>query len=108
MVLRLVKNYFDGKLELLRAYRPYAQAERLPAVDQAILETEFEQMHYEGRDREQRRPPYDAILRRQPVSYRMKNLLKCCFPMLQRRYRKRRTDREYGSSCRRCPYACSR
>ena len=85
-----MRDYFDGKLELLRAYRPYAQAERLPAVDQAILETEFEQMHYEGRDREQRRPPYDAILRRQPFSYRLKNLLKCCFPTLQRRYRKRR------------------
>ena len=85
-----MRDYFDGKLELLRAYRPYAQAERLPAVDRAILETEFEQMHYEGRDREQRRPPYDAILRRQPLSYRFKNLLKCCFPALQRRYRKRR------------------
>ena len=85
-----MRDYFDGKLELLRAYRPYAQAERIAAVDQAILETEFEQMHYEGRDREQRRPPYDAILRRQPFSYRLKNLLKCCFPALQRRYRKRR------------------
>ena len=85
-----MRDYFDGKLELLRAYRPYAQAERLPAVDQAILETEFEQMHYEGRDREQREPPYDAILRRQPFSYRLKNWLKCRFPMLQYLYRKRR------------------
>ena len=83
-------DYFEGKLDLLRAYRPYAQAERLPAVDQAILETEFEQMHYEGRDREQRRPPYKAILRRQPFSYRLKNWLKCRFPMLQYLYRKRR------------------
>ena len=83
-------EYFEGKLELLRAYRPYASAERSAAVDQAILETEFEMMHYQGRDREQRRPPYDAILRRQSFSYRAKNLVKCLFPALQRRYRARR------------------
>ena len=82
-------EFFDGKLALLRAYRPYASAERLPAVDQAILEAEFEMMHFQGRDREQRRPPYDAILRRQSFSYRCKNLLKCCFPGLQKLYRRR-------------------
>ena len=83
-------EYFQGKLELLRAYRPWASEDRLAAVDGAILETEFEMMHYEGRDREQRRPPYREILRRQPLSYRAKNLVKCLFPGLQRRYRERR------------------
>ncbi len=83
-------EYFQGKLELLRAYRPYASAGRTAAVDQAILETEFEMMHYEGRDREQRKPPYDAILRRQSLSYRTKNLVKCLFPGLQKRYREKR------------------
>lgn len=83
-------EYFDGKLALLRAYRPYARPECRDAVDQAILEAEFERMHYTGRDREQRRPPYDAILRRQSFSYRAKNLLKCCFPGLQRLYRRGR------------------
>ncbi len=82
-------DFFEGKLALLRAYRPYASAERLPAVDEAILEAEFEKMHFEGRDREQRKPPYDAILRRQPFSYRFKNLLKCCLPGLQKLYRRR-------------------
>ena len=85
-----MRDYMTGKLELLRAYRPWAQAERRAAVDQAILETEFELMHFEGRDREQRRPPYDAILRRQSLSYRLKNLVKCCFPALQRAHRRRR------------------
>ena len=47
-------------------------------------------MHYEGRDREQRKPPYAAILRRQSLRYRLKNLVKCCFPAIQRAYRKRR------------------
>ena len=83
-------EYFHGKLALLNAYRPYAAPERLPAVDEAILETEFEIMHFEGRDREQRRPPYRAILRRQSLSYRLKNLLKCAFPNLQKRYRARK------------------
>ena len=83
-------EFFEGKLALLRAYRPYASAERLPAVDEAILEAEFEKMHFQGRDREQRKPPYDAILRRQSLSYRAKNLLKCTFPILQNIHRRRR------------------
>ena len=90
-----MREYMTGKLALLRAYRPYAQPERVGAVDQAILETEFELMHFEGRDREQRKPPYNAILKRQPLGYRLKNLVKCCFPALQRAYRRRR---RYGVS----------
>ena len=91
-----MREYLAGKLELLRAYRPYAQPERVQAVDQAILEGEFELMHYEGRDREQRKPPYDAILRRQSLGYRAKNLVKCCFPALQRAWRRRRHYGENG------------
>ena len=83
-------EFFNGKLELLRAYRPYAAPERLAAVDEAILETEFEMMRFEGRDREQRKPPYDRILRKQSLSYRAVNLVKCLFPGLQRLYRKLR------------------
>lgn len=44
-------------------------------------------MYIEGRDREQRRPPYDAILRRQPLSYRVNNFLKSFFPGLHKLYR---------------------
>jgi hypothetical protein len=91
-----MREYMTGKLALLRAFRPYAQPERVPAVDQAILETEFELMHFEGRDREQRRPPYDAILKQQPLSYRIKNLVKCCFPALQCAWRRRRHYGENG------------
>ena len=89
-------EFFEGKLALLRAYRPYAQPERVPAVDQAILETEFEKMHFEGRDREQRLPPYAAILRRQSLGYRAKNLIKCCFPHLHRAFRRYRHYGENG------------
>ena len=41
-------------------------------------------------DNEQRKPPYDQLLREMPFSYRLKNWLKCYVPGLQRIYRKRR------------------
>ena len=46
-------------------------------------------MYIEGRDKEQRKPPYDAILRSKPMAYRLKNFLKSYFPVLQRYYRKK-------------------
>ena len=85
-----LRQFIVGKCEMLRAFRPHAPAEILPLVDRTILEREFELMYIEGRDREQRQPPYDEILRAQPFRYRFNNWIKCSFPWLQRIYRKRR------------------
>lgn len=84
------RRFIAGEVDMLRCFRPHAPAELSGAVDRAILEREFELMYFEGRDREQRKPPYDAILREKPLSYRFKNLLKCCLPGLQKAYRRRR------------------
>ncbi len=85
-----LREFIIGKVELLRAFRPWAPKDQLDVVDQAILEKEFELMYIEGRDADQRRPPYDRILRAKPFSYRFKNTLKCLFPGIQRLYRKKR------------------
>ncbi len=89
------RRFIAGEVEMLRCFRAHAPAELAEAVDETVLEREFELMYFEGRDREQRKPPYDAILRRQPLGYRFKNLLKCCFPALHRIWRRRRN---YGES----------
>lgn len=83
-----LRRYTRGEGELLRAYRAFAAVEALPLVDAEILEKDFELMHIEGRDREQRQAPYAAILRRQPFRYRLTNLLKCALPHLNDLYRK--------------------
>ena len=49
----------------------------------------FQLLYTLGRDRELRRPPYRAILREKPLSFRVKNLVKCAFPALHRLYRER-------------------
>ena len=85
-----LRQFIIGKCEMLRAFRKHAPEELLPLVDRTILEREFELMFIEGRDAEQRRPPYDEILRAQPLSYRVKNWVKASFPWLQRAYRKKR------------------
>ena len=85
-----LREFIIGKLELLRAFRPWAPKDRLDVVDKAILEKEFELMYIEGRDADQRKPPYDEILASKPLAYRVKNELKTLFPAIQRRYREKR------------------
>ena len=89
-----LRQFIVGKVEMLRAFRPHAPTEAQPLVDRTILEREFELMYIEGRDREQRKPPYDRLLREMPLSYRVKNWVKCSFPGVQRLYRRMRG---YGS-----------
>lgn len=89
-----LRKFVIGKRELLKAFRPYAPEEYLALVDETIREREFELMYIEGRDREQRRPPYDEILRRQPFAYRLNNTLKSYLPHLHRLYRSLRGYKE--------------
>ena len=54
------------------------------------LGKEFDLLQIEGRDAEQRRPPYRDILKAKPFSYRLNNFLKCTMPHPHRLYRKMR------------------
>lgn len=90
-----LKGFIQGKISMLRAFLAHAPAEQKAAVEQEILEREFELMYIEGRDREQRKEPYRQILRRQSPGYRMKNLIKSYFPAVQRIYRKRQGYGDY-------------
>ena len=87
---RKLRRFILGERDMLRAFLPHVSGEDAVLAEHEILEREFELMYIEGRDREQRRPPYDAILRTKPFKYRAVNLLKCCLPGLTRLYRKRR------------------
>lgn len=90
-----LKDFVQGKLEMLRAFLPHAPEEQQATVEREILEREFELMYIEGRDREQRKDPYRQILRRQSRGYRVKNFIKSYFPAIQRIYRKRQGYGDY-------------
>ena len=84
-------TFITGVVEMLRTFRPHARDEKLlRLVDRYINEGMFQLLYTQGRDRELRKPPYDAILKSKPLSFRVKNLIKCAFPGLHRMYRKRR------------------
>ena len=85
-----LRRYIRGEIDMLNAFLPLVSGGDEALVRQEILEREFELMYVEGRDREQRRPPYDAILRAKPFSYRFKNALKCALPHAAAAYRRRR------------------
>ena len=87
---RKLRHYTRGECELLRRFCAQAPESFKDAAEAARLEKEFELMYIEGRDMDQRLPPYDALLREMPLKYRAVNALKCLFPSLQRMYRRRR------------------
>jgi len=82
-------RFLRGQIAVMERLLNYTEGERRQQVQDAILEHEFELMYIEGRDREQRKGPYRELLRRQPLSYRVKNLVKCLFPGIQKAHRKK-------------------
>lgn len=84
-------TFITGVVEMLRAFRRHVEDEKLlRLVDRYINEGMFQLLYTQGRDKELREPPYDAILRTKPLSFRVKNLIKCAFPGLHKMYRKHR------------------
>lgn len=77
-------TFVFGQTQVLQMVKPYVQDERLAELENAILEHEFELLYIEGRDREQRKPPYRAILQAKPLGYRIKNLIKSYAPAINR------------------------
>ena len=76
--------------EMLLALRPRLSREQQALVDRVILEREFELLYLQGKTRALTRPPYDALFREKPLSFRLSTHLKNTFPGLHRRYRRLR------------------
>ena len=80
-----------GVIDMLTLFRNHVQDEALLALtDRWIDRWNFQLLYTLGRDRELRKPPYRAILNEKPLSFRLKNFIKCTLPGLHRLYRKRR------------------
>ena len=89
-----LRRFIVGKIRLLQAFRAHAPEEYHDFIDAELRRKEFELMYVEGRDREQRQPPYDAILRTMPFQYRLNNFVKSYVPGLQKLYRAARGYKE--------------
>ena len=84
------KGFVTGQLKMLEAVKPYVSPGQLPLVEEEILKREFELLYLGGHVRELRKPPYDRLFRAKPLSFRLKQTLKCLLPGLHERYRRRR------------------
>ena len=79
-----------GVIAMLTVFRGHVTDETLlKLTDEWMRRWNFQLLYTLGRDRELRQEPYRAILREKPLSFRVKNLVKCAFPALHRLYRKR-------------------
>lgn len=84
-------RFFRGAIDMLTAFRAHVtDPALLKLTDDWIDRWNFQLLYTLGRDRELRKPPYRAILREKPLSFRAKNLIKCAFPALHRLYRRGR------------------
>lgn len=84
-------RFMRGAVDMLTCFRAHVRDEALlKLIDGQIDQWNFQLLYTLGRDRELRKPPYRAILKTKPLSFRAKNLIKCALPGLHRLYRKRR------------------
>ena len=84
-------RFLRGVIDMLTAFRAHVRDEALlKLTDEWIDRWNFQLLYTLGRDRELRKPPYRAFLREKPLSFRVKNYIKCAFPALHRLYRRRR------------------
>ena len=84
-------RFYRGAIAMLESFRNHVQdPELLALTDDWINRWNFQLLYTLGKDRELRKPPYRAYLREKPLSFRVKNLIKCAFPALHRLYRRRR------------------
>ena len=86
---RLIR-FVTGQREMLLTLRPHVEPARQVLVDRVVLEREFELLYLQGKTEELTHPPYDAIFREKPLSFRMSTRVKNAFPGLHRWYRRRR------------------
>lgn len=83
-------RFVTGELAVLRALLPEVEGAKKAAVEQTILERQYELYYLTGQVDQMVRPPYDAIHKTKPLSFRASIALKRAFPGLHRLYRKRR------------------
>ena len=83
-------RFIEGEIKMLREFVPHTQGEERSLAEHEVLEREFELMYIQGRDRDQRKAPYNEILKNKPFKYRALNFVKSYVPGLSRAYRRMR------------------
>lgn len=85
-----LKRFIQGEIAMFKALLPHLEGEQLALARQVLLEREFELLYIEGKVHEQIKPPYLAIYKTKPVSYRFKCFIKRSLPFVHMIYRKNR------------------
>ena len=86
-----LKRFVSGEIAMLKCVKQHdLTSEQMAAVDQVLLEREYELLYIEGRVDEMVKPPYDVIHRKMGKGRVISTQVKRMFPYLHRIYRKRR------------------
>ena len=87
-------RFVTGEREMLQAVKPHVDPERRALLDRVILERDFELCYLRGETEKLVKPPFEALFRAKPLSFRAVTRLKNAFPRLHRLYRKKRGYRD--------------
>ena len=86
-----LKRFVSGEIAMLKTVKQHPLTpEQEAAVDQVLLEREYELLYIEGKVDEMVKPPYDKIHRSMGRGRVVSTQIKRTFPHLHRLYRKRR------------------
>ena len=85
-----LKRFVTGEIAMLETLKVYLTPEQTAAVDQVILEREYELLYIEGRVDEMVKPPYDQIHRQMGTGRIVTTAIKRIFPHLHRLYRRKK------------------
>ena len=86
-----LKRFVSGEIAMLKCVKQHdLTSEQTAALDQVLLEREYELLYIEGRVDEMVKPPYAVIHRKMGKGRVISTQVKRMFPHLHRIYRKRR------------------
>lgn len=84
-----LKEFVCGELAMMEKLLPHLSESQRAAAEKVMCERRYELFDIEGRVEELVKPPYLAIYRAKPLSYRLKTTVKRLCPAFHRWYRKR-------------------
>ena len=80
-------NFVNGEIEMMKVLLPHLDNYQSSLTNEEILKRKYELLYLEGNVEDMIRAPYDKFFKAEPLSFRIKTIIKLIFPHLHKLYR---------------------
>lgn len=87
-------RFVRAEIEMMKSMLPMLSAEYASLTQQEMFKREYELLYLQGKAKEMTRPPYNSLFKTEPLSFKLKTMLKIIFPSLHEKYRSRQGYKE--------------